>query len=146
MRSVPKAKQKLVDPGLRHVAEKGSQIDMDTYLNSALERTKLVVSMRKFHQKYDILLTPTMPVSAFVLGNDSPIGDNGESWDEWSPFTYPFNLTGQPAATVPCGFTEEQMPVGLQIIGANYDEATVLRCAFAFQTLNSTSERLASFD
>ena len=134
LRAMTPEQRELVDPGLRIVAEKGQAITMDSYMKGAMARSQLVVTMRKFQQKYDLLLTPTMPLPAFPLGSDSPIGQNGEIWDDWSPFTYPFNLTGQPAATLPCGFTSGGLPVGLQIVGRNYDEVNVLRAAYAFET------------
>ena len=55
-------------------------------------------------------------------------------WTDWTPFTYPFNLTQQPAATIPCGFTKQGLPVGLQIVGPRYADALVLRAARAFET------------
>jgi aspartyl-tRNA(Asn)/glutamyl-tRNA(Gln) amidotransferase subunit A len=57
-----------------------------------------------------------------------------ERWWEWSPFTYPFNLTQQPAAAVPCGLTTLGLPVSMQIVGAKYSDALVLRAAYAFET------------
>ena len=101
--------------------------------------------MREFHQNYDLLLTPTMPLPAFSLGSDTPIGSDGSSWDDWSPFTYPFNLTGQPAATVPCGFTSNGLPVGLQIVGRHYDEVSVLRAARAFEAANPEHRKTPAF-
>jgi aspartyl-tRNA(Asn)/glutamyl-tRNA(Gln) amidotransferase subunit A len=133
LRAMSAAQRELIDPGLRIVADKGEAITMDAYMKGTMARSQLAVTMRKFHQTYDLLLTPTMPLPAFSLGSDSPIGTNGEVWDDWSPFTYPFNLTGQPAATVPCGFTSGGLPVGLQVVGRNYDEVNVLRAAHAFE-------------
>ena len=57
-------------------------------------------------------------------------------WTDWTPFTYPFNLTQQPAATIPCGFTRKGLPVGLQIVGPRYADALVLRAARAFESAN----------
>jgi len=126
---------------LRVVAGKGDAITMDDYMKAALARSRLMVTMRQFHERYDLLLTPTMPLPAFSLGSDTPIGPDGSSWDAWSPFTFPFNLTGQPAATVPCGFTSDGLPVGLQIVGRNYDEATVLRAAYAYEKAHPEHSR-----
>ena len=138
------AQREMVDPGLRTVAEKGEAITLDEYLNGTLARSRLTVTMRKFHQNYDLLLTPTMPLPAFSLGSDTPIGPDGASWDDWSPFTYPFNLTGQPAATLPCGFTSHGLPVGLQVVGRNYDEVSVLRAAYAFETAHPEHRKTPS--
>ena len=133
LRGMTEEQRDMVDPGLRLVAKKGDAISMDDYFKAGLARSRLVMSMREFHETYDLLLTPTMPLPAFSLGSDTPIGQDGSKWDDWSPFTFPFNLTGQPAATVPCGFTSDGLPVGLQIVGRNYDEATVLRAAYSYE-------------
>ena len=133
LRGMTEEQRDMVDPGLRLVAAKGDAISMDDYFKAGLARSRLAMSMREFHETYDLLFTPTMPLPAFSLGSDTPIGQDGSKWDDWSPFTFPFNLTGQPAATVPCGFTSDGLPVGLQIIGRNYDEATVLRAAYSYE-------------
>ena len=145
LRAMTDEQRELVDPGLRTVAAKGEAITMDIYMRAAMARSRLTVMMREFHQTYDLLLTPTMPLPAFPLGSDTPIGADGSSWDDWSPFTYPFNLTGQPAATVPCGFTSNGLPVGLQIVGRHYDEVSVLRAARAFEAANPEHSKTPDF-
>jgi aspartyl-tRNA(Asn)/glutamyl-tRNA(Gln) amidotransferase subunit A len=89
--------------------------------------------MNQFHQRWDLLITPTMPIVAFAAGRELPADHPGQRWMSWTPFTYPFNLTRQPAATVPCGLTKAGLPVGLQIIGPTYGDALVLRAARAFE-------------
>ena len=74
--------------------------------------------MSRFHEQWDLLLTPAMPIAAFEAGREVPEGSEDPRWPGWTPFTYPFNLTQQPAATVPCGFTAAGLPAGLQIVGA----------------------------
>jgi aspartyl-tRNA(Asn)/glutamyl-tRNA(Gln) amidotransferase subunit A len=61
------------------------------------------------------------------------VGSANERWVDWTPFTYPFNLTRQPAASVPCGFTKAGLPVGLQIVGPLYADAAVLQMSHAFE-------------
>jgi aspartyl-tRNA(Asn)/glutamyl-tRNA(Gln) amidotransferase subunit A len=91
--------------------------------------------MLAFFQDWDLLLTPTMPIAAFAAGIDyPPQADRGE-WNDWTPFTYPFNLTRQPAISVPCGFTKAGLPVGLQIVGPVLGDHRVLRAARAFEQL-----------
>jgi aspartyl-tRNA(Asn)/glutamyl-tRNA(Gln) amidotransferase subunit A len=127
----------VLDPGLVTVANEGLKITLADYLTNGTNRLALGAQIRQFHQRYDFLVTPTMPLPAFALrsvSGDAPLGPNGERWDDWSPFTYPFNLTGQPAATVPCGFTAQGLPVGLQIVGPPFDDVGVLRAARAFET------------
>ncbi len=145
LRAMSEAQRELVDPGLRMVAERGEAISMEAYQKAIMARSHLTSLMREFHQTYDLLLTPTMSLPAFPLGNDTPIGPDGSSWDDWSPFTYPFNLTGQPAATVPCGFTSGGLPAGLQIVGRHYDEVSVLRAAYAFEAANPEHGKTPDF-
>ena len=145
IRAMTDAQRELIDPGLRIVAERGEAISMETYQKAIMARSHLTSLMREFHQTYDLLLTPTMSLPAFPLGSDTPIGADGSSWDDWSPFTYPFNLTGQPAATVPCGFTSGGLPAGLQIVGRHYDEASVLRAAYAFEVANPEHGKTPDF-
>ena len=78
--------------------------------------------------------SPTMPLPAFDVGQVvPPSGEGGEAWTDWSPFTYPFNLTQQPAASIPCGLTRDGLPIGLQIVGAIGADALVLRASRAFE-------------
>jgi aspartyl-tRNA(Asn)/glutamyl-tRNA(Gln) amidotransferase subunit A len=93
--------------------------------------------MRAFFERYDLLITPAVPVPAFQAGIDFPPEINGVEMGylSWTPFTYPFNLTGQPSASVPCGFTADGLPVALQITGAWRDDATVLRASARFEDI-----------
>ena len=101
------------------------------YMSAIDRRAALGRETRAFHEKYDLLVTPTLAVAPFEAGRIAPPG-YGEDWIAWTPFTYPFNLTGQPAATVPCGFVADDRPVGLQIVGAMYQDHVVLRAAQAY--------------
>ena len=91
---------------------------------------------RAFFERYDLLLTPTVACPA-VRRRPRPSGHEiaGKPVPPYGglPYTYPFNLTGQPAASVPCGFTQDGLPIGLQIVGRRFDDATVLRAAAAFE-------------
>ena len=90
---------------------------------------------RRLFEKYDLLLTPTIACPPFAIGLDNPTEIAGKPVPPyaWIPFTFPFNMTGQPAASVPCGFTKDGLPVGLQIVGRRFDDATVLRASAAFE-------------
>ncbi len=91
--------------------------------------------MARFHETYDLLLTPQMPLPAIEAGRVTPAdGSYGDNWINWSPYTYPFNLTQQPAASVPCGFTSDGLPIGLQIVGPARQDHLVLRAARAFES------------
>ena len=91
--------------------------------------------MKDFFDIYDLLLTPTLAMPAFPIGRYvTRIGarDHNPIWD-FSPFTAAFNITGNPAATVPCGFSAEGLPIGLQIVGRLGDEVSVLRASAALE-------------
>ena len=108
------------------------------YVRARYHREDLWQSIWPFFEKYDLLLTPTAACAAFDLKEGGSMGPETIDGVEVSPaslagFTVPFNFTGQPAASVPCGFTAAGLPVGLQIVGRRYDEATVLRAAAAFE-------------
>jgi aspartyl-tRNA(Asn)/glutamyl-tRNA(Gln) amidotransferase subunit A len=124
-----------MDPGLLKVAETGADCSLFDYLAAMRERDRVGSLMSQFHKRYDLLLTPSLPLTAFDVGLDEPVHPHGESWANWTPFTYPFNLTGQPAASIPCGLAPDGLPVGLQIVGARYADALVLRAARAFETV-----------
>ena len=91
--------------------------------------------MNIFHQRYDILIAPTMPTVALATGAQHPGSDGPTDFLEWSPFCHPFNLTRQPAASIPCGFSSDGLPIGLQIVGPRFGDMTVLRASSAFETL-----------
>lgn len=119
-----------IDPGLVAVAEAGAAFTAADYVAANAVRNDLGTRMGAFHTRHDLLLTPTLPIPAFAAGRDAPAEGR---WTSWTPFTYPFNLTQQPAASVPCGFTADGLPIGLQIVGPRHADATVLAAAHAFQ-------------
>jgi aspartyl-tRNA(Asn)/glutamyl-tRNA(Gln) amidotransferase subunit A len=90
--------------------------------------------MCRFHETYDLLLTPTLPLAAFAAGQERPEPARQPRWFHWAPFSNPFNLTQQPAASVPCGLTAAGLPVALQIVGPLHADALVLRASRAFET------------
>jgi len=130
---IPEDAKEQIDPGLREVAAIGASYSLQEYLNAVAEREQLGVTLNRFHQDYDLLLTPTLPIPAFEAGHEYPKNFGNERWINWTPFSCPFNLTQQPAASVPCGLTSNGLPVGLQIIGRRYDDRLVLQAARAFE-------------
>lgn len=122
-----------VDPGLRRTAELGATFTASDYLDATAVRMKLGELMGRFHQTYDVLVTPTLPLTAFAVGQDVPDGSTSPDWTSWTPYTYPFNLTQQPALSVPCGFSSGGLPIGLQIVGPRHADALVLRVGQAYQ-------------
>ncbi len=132
---IPPEKHALIDPGLVETARQGAAFGAMELLEAAQKRGELGVRMQLFHQQYDLLLTPTLPLAAFEAGREVSDLLKEKRWTDWSPFSYPFNLTQQPAASVPCGLTQAGLPVGLHIVGARYADALVLRAARAYESL-----------
>ncbi|RSN52007.1 MULTISPECIES: amidase [Actinomadura] len=122
-----------LDPGLREICEQGARYSALDYLAATARRMELGRIMGLFHERYDLLLTPTMPIPAFEAGAEVPAGSPSPRWTGWTPFTYPFNMTQQPAASVPCGTTAAGLPVGLQVVGARHADALVMRACSAFE-------------
>ncbi len=123
--------RQLMDPGLQRIAEQGAKYTLLDYLTAMRDRETVARALSLFHQTYDLLLTPSLPIPAFGAGLETPPGD--EVWVDWTPFSYPFNLSQQPAISVPCGLTEAGLPAGLQIVGRRYDDRLVLKAAAAYE-------------
>jgi aspartyl-tRNA(Asn)/glutamyl-tRNA(Gln) amidotransferase subunit A len=143
---LPEDKKALLDPGLADVLSQSLEITPEDYFDAAKARGALGTHMRQFMEKYDLLVTPTLPIPAFAAGKLSPDADGTGKWVNWTPFSYPFNLTQQPAASVPCGFTQAGLPIGLHIIGRMFDDAGVLRAAHAYEQASEWSKRRPPLD
>jgi aspartyl-tRNA(Asn)/glutamyl-tRNA(Gln) amidotransferase subunit A len=125
------AQRALLDPGLREIAAEGERMSALNYLAAVDARMELGRRLGRFHGSYDLLVTPTLPITAFEAGAETPAGAGYRRWTGWTPFTYPFNLTQQPAATVPCGVDGDGLPIGVQIVAARHADALVMRAAHA---------------
>ncbi|MBI1211564.1 MAG: amidase [Alphaproteobacteria bacterium] len=132
---MPEDKLKLLDPNLRALVEESRVITRKDFQQATAERAAYGAGIKAFMQDYDFLLTPATAVPAFDTPLVTPFDPNGKLWMEWTPFTYPFNLTTQPAASICCGFTQAGLPVGLQIVGRMGDDARVLQAAHAFEQI-----------
>jgi aspartyl-tRNA(Asn)/glutamyl-tRNA(Gln) amidotransferase subunit A len=130
---LPAKRRGLLDPGLVATAAAGAPISAVDWLGADMARTALALRMAEFHRQHDLLLTPMMPVPALPVAQDLNDPATERHWIDWSPFSYPFNMTRQPAATVPCGLTGAGLPIGLQIVGPLYADHRVLRAARAFE-------------
>jgi aspartyl-tRNA(Asn)/glutamyl-tRNA(Gln) amidotransferase subunit A len=133
LRDLPAEKEAQLDPGLRQMAEEGARIPLTQYLAANMARGAYGSAMRQFMTRYEFLLTPALATPAFDAGALSPVDEDGNAWMNWTPFTFPFNLTQQPAVSIPCGFTADGLPVGLQIVGRMFDDAGVLSAAAAYE-------------
>ncbi|MGH7115063.1 MAG: amidase [Stellaceae bacterium] len=134
LRGYPDERKGLVDPGLVATAAAGERVSAVEWVEADLVRNALGRAMGAVHQRYDLLLLPTMPVPALPAGQDLHDPATERHWIDWSPFSYPFNMTRQPAASIPCGLTRAGLPIGLQIVGPLYGDARVLQAARAFET------------
>jgi aspartyl-tRNA(Asn)/glutamyl-tRNA(Gln) amidotransferase subunit A len=124
--------RKLMDPGLLRAAAMGATQSQKDYVVANQLRAAMGVTVNELFGKYDLLLTPTMPMPAFKVGLNTPNGGDDVSLG-WTPFTFMFNLSRNPAASIPCGLTKSGLPIGLQIVGDHYADALVLRAAHAFE-------------
>jgi aspartyl-tRNA(Asn)/glutamyl-tRNA(Gln) amidotransferase subunit A len=136
----PEVRAKM-DPGLLEIAAEGSSYSLMSYLEVIMRRTNLGIQLSQFHEHFDLLLTPTLPIPAFEAGLEVPRGWPERRWLSWTPFTYPFNLTQQPAISVPCGMTASGLPIGLQLVGAKYKDALILRAAQAYESSSPIHRR-----
>lgn len=126
-----------IEPGLLAIIEDYLTRPPTAYVQAWFDRLQWEQHPRALFAQYDLLLTPTIACPPFPVGLDNPpeIAGRPISAYGWIPFTYPFNMTGQPAASVPCGFTRAGLPVGLQIVGRRNDDVSVLRAAAAFERI-----------
>ncbi|NKB49642.1 MAG: amidase [Alphaproteobacteria bacterium] len=133
LRPVLENSRELLDPTVAHMLDGALGQDMGEYYNKVFQRYNLRNTVYDFFADYDLLLTPTLPVIAFDAGEDYPPGRGSvDNVIGWLTYTYPFNLTGLPAASVPCGFVDG-LPVGLQIVGSHLGEVDIFRAAAAFE-------------
>jgi aspartyl-tRNA(Asn)/glutamyl-tRNA(Gln) amidotransferase subunit A len=138
---LPDEQLNLLDPGLDDFVRKGRSIDLTDYVAAQNKRIELGQRMRLFHEQWDLLLLPTTAVPAFPANRRAPPGVGEDDWAEWTPFSYPFNLTLQPAVSIPCGFAADGRPIGLQIVGGMYRDDLVLRAARAYEEANPLYNR-----
>jgi Asp-tRNA(Asn)/Glu-tRNA(Gln) amidotransferase A subunit family amidase len=135
-----------IEPTLMRMIIKAGTISAITYRQAVYQRAEYYRAVLAFFENYDLLLTPTMPAGAWQWGggaDEGPPTIDGRPVAhliDRVPFTYPFNITGQPAITVPCGFTSEGLPVGLQIVGRWHADALVLRAAACFEMIAPWAE------
>ncbi len=141
MRDLGSKKRERMDPELVKVAEKAARLSMLDYMGAVNESMALRERMANFHRKYDLLLTPSLPITAFETGREVPRDWPSTRWPTWTPFTYPFNMTGQPGLAVPCGFDTAGMPISLQLVGARFNDALVLQAGHAYQQAAPLTDR-----
>jgi aspartyl-tRNA(Asn)/glutamyl-tRNA(Gln) amidotransferase subunit A len=126
-----------IDPGRIPVIERGRRLAATDLVAANMRANAYYEGWRSFMARYDLVVTPQLPVTAFEAGADHPgtIEGTPTTYLGWTTFTYPFNVTGQPAATIPIGLAPNGLPVCLQIVGRWRDDATVLRAAATYEAL-----------
>ena len=137
-----------MDPGLVACIEGGLRYSMVDYVEARGQKLAYWDTVRPLFEKFDLLLTPTLSVAAFPVGRLNPEHWRQHAWDwiGWASFSYPFNFTGQPAASAPAGFTSDGLPVGLQIVGRRFADLTVLQASAAFEAARPWAERRPRLD
>lgn len=140
--SRPAEQHAVMDPGLVAIAKEGAKLTAVTIGQTMAARTAYWDTMYRAFLSFDVLVTPTIAVPPFECGIVGPTQVNGQDVVHlaWT-LAYPFNFTGQPAVTIPCGFTQSGLPVGLQIIGKRHADGAVLRAAAAFEAVRPWADR-----
>jgi Asp-tRNA(Asn)/Glu-tRNA(Gln) amidotransferase A subunit family amidase len=135
LRPVLEKSRNLLDPAVIAIVEQALKQTLEQYYTNVFRRYDFREKTRQFFEKFDLLLSPTLPVPAFDANRDLPIEleKSDRNVVSWVYYTYAFNLTGQPAASIPAGFTKSKLPVGLQMVARTHQEVDIFRAAAAFE-------------
>ena len=131
--SLPADRHVLMETPVQHLVRRGEACSAVQWRHWEQRRAQLALTLAQAHQRFDLLVTPQMPITAFEAGREVPAGHPHDRWWTWSPYTYLFNLTQQPVATVPCGLGDDGLPVALQMVGPRFGDEVVMRAAAAFE-------------
>ena len=123
----------LLDPAVADVLAGALDQTVGEYWTQVFNRYRFRDEMRRFMEGYDVLATPVLPVPAFDVGLNVPPQTSQANIVSWVRYTYPFNLTGQPGASLPVGLTGDGLPVGLQLVAKSFRESDIFRLAAAFE-------------
>ncbi len=122
----------LMDPGLVEMCRRGEAVTQEQYVEAVAQRVALGQRLRLFFDRYDLLLSPTMPIpAAYADPRADELPNPGNAWS-WVTYTYVFNLTKNPSCSIPCGFADG-LPIGLMVTGPLYDDLGVLRACRAYE-------------
>ncbi|MDE3177099.1 MAG: amidase [Pseudomonadota bacterium] len=127
-----------LDPGLAAISAEGAALAHMDYVEATMARAALRRDINLQFDAFDFLISPAMPIAAFEAEREFPLGSGMMRWTDWTGFTYPFNLSQQPAAVVPIGRTARGLPVALQIVGRRHADAAVLACARRIEAIFGT--------
>jgi len=132
---LPPAAREGLDPGLAAAAASGAAMDLLEHVRATQARVAFGRAMDALLDTFDLVVSPSTAIAAFLAGREVPPGTELGRWTEWAGFSYPINLSQQPACSIPCGLTADGRPVGLQLVGPRGDDARVLAAAAAFAAL-----------
>src|SRR5699024_323111 len=124
--------RELLDPGLVSNALRAQPWKAVDLFRALSARARLTAQLEHFYQDYHLLMTPSVAIEPFAINHEVPPGSGMVDWEEWAPFSYPFNLSQQPAASIPCGFTDTGLPSSFQLAAGKFDDVRVLRAANAY--------------
>ena len=133
--------RELLDPTVADMLKDALAQTSEAYYTKVFRRYELREKMRLFFERFDLLLTPTLPCPAFDVGLNTPPHLQDRNAVDWVYYTYPFNLTGQPAASIPAGWTRAGLPVGLQMVARSHQETDIFRAAAAFEASQPWSDK-----
>ena len=125
-----------IDPGFARMVARASSITLESHFRTLQARAAFNRSVATSFEEFDLLVMPMVPIEPFAAEADGPADmamDRPVPWARWTPFSYPFNLTGQPAASIPCGWSTSGLPVGLQVIGRRFADDKVLQFCAAWE-------------
>lgn len=134
---IPQDVHDVIDPGLVDVAEQGARLDARSLVAAQLRRAEFGAAMDKLLESFDFLVSPGTAIPAFDAGVEFPAGSGFRRWTDWAGFSFPINLSQQPACVIPCGMTADGLPIGFQIVGARGADARVLSAAQRLEALFS---------
>jgi aspartyl-tRNA(Asn)/glutamyl-tRNA(Gln) amidotransferase subunit A len=127
----------LMDPGLVELCRRGEAVTQEQYVNAVAQRTTLGQTLRQFFDRFDLLLSPTMPIPAAYADPREDELPNPNNFTSWMPYTSPFNLTKNPSCSIPCGFGDG-LPIGLMVTGQLYNDLAVLQACRAYEDATGT--------
>jgi Asp-tRNA(Asn)/Glu-tRNA(Gln) amidotransferase A subunit family amidase len=139
-------RRELIDPEVAALLDGALDQPLGEYHQSVFDRYAFRDKLRSFFEDFDLIVTPTLPTTAFDATQSKPPGFPNDNIVSWVSYTYPFNLTGNPAASIPCGFTKSGLPVGMQIVSQAMREVDIFRLASAFETARPWAQHIPSLD
>jgi len=123
----------LSDPGLVATMRRGLALSAQQFLDADVVRQQATLAVNRLLVDHDVLVSPTLPLTAFAVGSDVADAATQSHWVDWTPFTYPINMTRHPAAAIPVGLSSHGLPMSMQVVGNHFDDRRVLRVARAVE-------------